>query len=445
MAALGRSADIVAPVEALEDQSRIPRALRLVDSLLFTHGQNADLLAARARLLGDQGRNVDSQAVADLAVDLDPRSAATHEAQAAAYEADDWHAEALAAADRALALGGSRVFALALRSTALTGLRDYSAATRTARQAVKLHPRDPMATMALCMALSKVDPPEARTWANRLVNRRRDAWGYVVLAFTSMHLDDDDRVAPAGHEALRRDSEHSKAALCDLMAFLYEGRPDDALARGERPILRDDVNAWVVVGTAHMLGGRPTQAVASLEAAIRQQPRNVAALDLLVSAQTELAEWPAVAVSAARLLSVDPDHFGALMCRARAWCETDRPHDAIRDLNRVLANQPNSVAALAIRALAHLLADQNQQALTDANAAVRAGDTTDSVAYTARMLALIALGRRTESESTAQQILRHHPNHPIARQIQDAKNTRWRENIDGIFSLAKTALGLGIV
>ena len=260
------AAELVAPVIALEDQGRIPRALRLVDSLLATHGRSAELLAARARLLGAQGRLVDAQETADLAADLWPDSAAAHQARGDVLADADLNVAALAAADRALTLGGPAVGALVVRSIALNGLDRTAEAVSTARFAVQLAPNDPVAVGA-----------------------------------------------------------------------------------------------------------------------------------------------------------------------------------AVRDLDRVLDRQPNSVHALAIRALAHLLSGQHQHALDDADAAVRAGDSTDSVAYTARMLALLALRRRAEAEATARQILQHHPEHHIARQIQDAKDTRWQQNIDAILTLAKTALGLGFL
>jgi tetratricopeptide (TPR) repeat protein len=438
--------ELVAPVIALQDQGRIPRALRLVDSLLATHGRSAELLAARARLLGAQGRLVDAQQTADLATDLWPDSAAAHEARGDVLVTAELNVAALAAADRALALGGPAVGALVVRSTALNGLDRSAEAVSTARFAVQLAPNDPIAVGALCLALAKVDRAAAFAEAELLMSRRRrDAWGYVVRCLLRMELDDMEGAAADGAEAGRLDPENCYAVLCGLLAVFQQGRFDDTITRADDPLLHDDLNAWFMVGTAYQLSGRPELAVAKLEAVVRQQPRNTRVLGMLLNAQLDVQDWDAVAMTAARILALAPDDFGALMARARAWCETDRATAAVRDLNRILERQPNEVHALAIRALAHLLSGQHQRALDDADAAIRAGNSTDSVAYTARMLALLALRRRAEAEATARQILHHHPEHHIAREIQDAKDARWQENIDAILTLAKTALGLGFL
>jgi tetratricopeptide (TPR) repeat protein len=440
------AAELVAPVIALEDRGRIPRALRLVDSLMATHGRSAELLAARARLLGAQGRLVDAQETADLAADLWPDSAAAHQARGDVLASAELNVAALAAADRALALGGPAVGALVVRSSALKGLGRAAEAVSTARFAVQLEPNDPAAVSALCLALAKLDREAALAEAELLLSRRgRDAWGYVVRCLLRSELDDMEGAAADGAEAVRLDPENCNAVLCGLLAAFQQGRFDDTIARAGDPLLRDDVTAWFVIGMAHQLSGRPEAAVAKLEAVVRQQPRNVKALEMLLNAQLELRDWDAVAMTAARILAFSPDDFDALMARARAWCETDRAAAAIRDLDRILERQPNEVHALAIRALAHLLCSQHQQALRDADAAVRAGDSTDSVAYTARMLALLALHRRAEAEATARQILQHHPEHSIARQIQEAKDARWKENLDSILTLARAALGLGFL
>jgi Flp pilus assembly protein TadD len=174
------AAEFVAPVIALEDQGRIPRAVRLVDSLLATHGRSAELLAARARLLGAQGRLVDAQETADLAADLWPDSAAAHQARGDVLATADLNVAERPATDRALTLGGPAVGALVARSMALNGLDRTAEAVSTARFAVQLAPNDPIAVSALCLALAKLDRAAALAEAELLLSRRgRDAWGYV--------------------------------------------------------------------------------------------------------------------------------------------------------------------------------------------------------------------------------------------------------------------------
>jgi tetratricopeptide (TPR) repeat protein len=109
-------------VLALEHRGCYSRGIRLLEALLVSERQSADLLSAKARLLSGQGRLVDALKTGDLASDLWPTAASGHAARAVVLALGNQPDATVVAADRALALEPGNVEALQAQALALADM-----------------------------------------------------------------------------------------------------------------------------------------------------------------------------------------------------------------------------------------------------------------------------------------------------------------------------------
>jgi tetratricopeptide (TPR) repeat protein len=435
--------DVMTAVLALEKQGRPSRTLRLVDALLAAEGPSPELIAAKARALAGLGRFVDALATADFAVDLRPDSAETLATRAEVLEEADRHQEALTAGKQALSLDASNLRAMRARALALANTGALPEAMRLARRVVKLAPDDdPESASTLIMVTQEADPAEACRIADAYVARRHDAPTLVLRSVVRLLNDDEDGALADAREASALDPDHEMAAMCAIVVSLAQGQLDEVIIQAEAATLKENLTAKLPAGLAYLESGRPTEAEVALLPVTQQQPQNLDALACLRRAQLELLKWGDLTLTCTRILALSPDDTVTLLIRARAYCETDQPAAGVRDTVKILAQDPASGPALTIRAYAGIMLDSPQQALADANAAIAAGAGVDSLAPQARMVALMALGRRREAESAALQVLRSDPDDIIAGSIKKAADERWQGWVATAAELAKTALNL---
>jgi tetratricopeptide (TPR) repeat protein len=434
--------DVMAPVDTLEKQGRPSRTLRLADALLAAGGPSPDLITAKARALSSLGRFVDALATADFAADMWPDSAVAHATRADVLEDADRHHEALRAADQALSLDASNLMAMRVRAVALAETHALSEAIQLARYVADMAPDDPECVATPIMVTLEFDPAAACVEADAYVARRRDPLALALRSMVRLLAEDEEGALADAREAAALDPEHELAALCAIAAGAARGRWDEVIIQADAPSLKENLMAGFFAGLGYLESGRPAEAEARLLAVTHQQPGNLGALDCLRRAQRELAKWSDLTLTCTRILALSPDDAGTLLTRARAYCETDQPAAGVRDADQVLAEEPANWPALTIRAYARILLDSPQQALADANAAIAAGAGPDSLAPQARMVALMALGRRREAETAAQQMLRSDPDDVIASSIKKAADERWQGWVETAAGLAKTALNL---
>lgn len=434
------TADSMTAVRELEKHGRYSRASRLVDALLPREGQSADLLAAKARMLNSEGRLIDALRAADLATDLWPTAAAGHAARAETLEVTERHAEALAAADRALSLDARDLVALRARAVALAETGHTEDAARAAHQAMTLAPDDQDSFLALEMVLEKGDLAAALREISTYAERPTTAGPLLARAMIHLAREDAEAAERDVRKAVGLEPDNEAAVLVAILVDMSFGRWDDVLARAGSPPLEDNLNAAVFAGMAYLASNRSAEAEESLLLAVEQQPRSVPILTALRAVQLDLRKWSELALTCSRIIAVTPDDDDTLIIRARASCELDNPEAATRDLERVLARDPTNASALAILSLAHVMSERPSQALADADRAIAAGAGWDSLAQTARMLALVSLDRRREAEQSARQILRERPGDDVAQLIVQAADARWNQRLETITDLAKAAL-----
>jgi tetratricopeptide (TPR) repeat protein len=420
--------DVITPIVTLERQARYGRALRIIDSLPPAE-LTADVLAAKSRLLNSQGRLVAALAVADLAADRWPGSAAAHAARAQCY-AHDRAIDAVAAADYALMREPANLVALQSRAVALAELARHTEAEDSARRAVALAPDDADGTIVLAMVLLEANPSAALHEMNDMVRRDRRSTTLAVRAMVHVTVGDPAAAAADAKEAAALDPEHEMAAITAVMAAAAMEDWDDVIRRSELPVVRDNLTTNYMVALAHHAIGNHAEAERALVEVLDQQPSNLEMLSLLRGVQFSLHAWDRLRLTCGRILAIDPTNDIALLVRARAACEAGRPQSAIADLDQLLVKDPRDQPALAVRSLAYILLDRPTQAMADADAAIQAGAGANSLAYRARLLAHVTLNHRGEAERTARVILQDDPDDELARQVIEAVTARRQERID---------------
>lgn len=373
-----RPASITAILQ-LERQGRYSRGLRVIESLPTTE-HNADLLAAKARLLDSTGRFVDALTVAEVATDRWPNSSAVHAARASCHYSQDRHADALVAADRALSLEETNVAALQIRALVLVEQGHASEAERCARQAMALDPDHVESPFVLAAVLLKSNRSVALDEANTMVRRNRNSATLVARFYVRAELGEPPAGASDAREAATVDPDNELAALMALLAAVGEQDWHEAIRRAKMPILRENLTARLPAASAYHGLHHDADAHRELLSIVDQQPRNVEMLSLLCDVQFDLQAWDVLVDTCTRLLAVDPTNELALIMRARALCECGRPTPAIQDLDQILDRDPQHRPALTVRSIAYLLVDQPTRALTDANAAIAAGAGSDTLA-----------------------------------------------------------------
>jgi tetratricopeptide (TPR) repeat protein len=431
----------ITPILQLERQGRYSRALRVIESLP-TSEHDADLLAAKARLLDSTGRLVDALAVAELATDRWPDSPAVQAAHAACWYSHDRHTDALAAADRALSLEGTNVAALQTRALVLAEQGHASEAERCARQAMALDPDHVESPFALTVVLLKSNPSMALDEANTMVRRNRNSATLATRFYVRAELGEPLTGAADAREAASLDPDNELAALMALLAAVSEQDWNEAIRRATMPFLRENLTARLLAAVAYHRTNDHADAQRELLVIVDQQPGNLEMLALLREVQLELHAWDALVDTCTRLLAIDPNDELALITRARALCECGRPTSAIQDLDQILDRDPRNRPALTVRSIAYVLVDQPTRALTDANAAILAGAGSDTLAPQARLLAHLALGNRSEAEQTARWILRHDPDDDLARRVIESVKARRQRLVGAGATLVSIAIGI---
>jgi len=430
----------VARIDELVGLGHLQRALRLANSLLAAHGESAELLAVRCQIQANLGYWRDALDGADLAVDRWPQSAGAHAARGDVLHSMERYADALAEADQALALDRTHVVGYQVRALALAELGQPDAAVEAAERALARAPGDPQCEMSMVTALLARDQSEALAYADLLVRQRSDSMALTLRALLHMLAED---WAAANVDALRAITLDPDNAVAFMVIMVADGgteRWDELLVHCEAEPLRGSVIAVQMRAVALMATDRPREAAEALGLVIEQQPRNVAMLSLLCSALLRTSAWTDVVSVSTAILAIEPDDQDTMIARARAWCELGRAAAAIEDMDRLVARESGQLDALSIRSIAYVLVGRYADALADADAAFRAGATADLLAADARILALLALGRRREAEQASRQVLRDRPDDELATTVISMREARNQQRLDNITDLAGLAL-----
>ncbi|BCB85602.1 tetratricopeptide repeat protein [Phytohabitans suffuscus] len=173
-----------------------------------------DSYVQRAALLADLGRYDEAAGELADALALDPHHSGAHSTLASVHLAAERPAEALQAAEAALATAPGDLPALVSRAMALSDLRRFTEAAAVAEEVLRLGPTDPFAQRSAAAVLA--DSRNGQTaidaaWrAAQLAPR--DPLAHLVLALVAGRLGRFELAERAYHEALRLDPTLAAAA-----------------------------------------------------------------------------------------------------------------------------------------------------------------------------------------------------------------------------------------
>lgn len=361
---------------------------------------------AYARLLRDRGDTARALKQYAILVDQDRSDLAAHKELAAlALSAGDF-AAAAATARRAYEIDPADPEAQALKATADYRDGDRAAAVALARGALAAQPGNVTASLVVIADRMNADNPAgALALADAAIaaapaDAAPDEGLHLVRLAAIEALGDDDAVGAAldrmatlfpdnpavtqaqvqwrlrrgdaaGAEAVLRarasaDPTATEPALT-VARFLYQ-TAGAAPARAELDRLAD---AAAAAGTDPLpfrrvragldfAEGDQAAAIAGLDEVLAALPAGDAATDATRDVQVELAAMLGATGDAAgrdalvaRVLAGDPEHVAALKLRARAAIDADDPARAIQDMRAALKEAPRDSEAMTIMAMAH--------------------------------------------------------------------------------------------
>ncbi|MFC0533506.1 tetratricopeptide repeat protein [Phytohabitans kaempferiae] len=173
-----------------------------------------DSYVQRAALLADLGRYDEAAGELADALTLEPGHPAAHAALASVHLAAERPAEALQAADAAVAAAPHDLPALVTRAMALTDLRRFGEAAQVAAEILRLGPADAYAqrSAAAILADSRNGQTSIDAAWRAVQLAPRDPLAHLVLALVAGRLGRFELAERAYHEALQLDSTLAGAA-----------------------------------------------------------------------------------------------------------------------------------------------------------------------------------------------------------------------------------------
>jgi tetratricopeptide (TPR) repeat protein len=195
--------------------------------------ESADDFVQRAQLLAELGRYEEAGAELGFAIALEPQNVQAHVVLARVHLAADRAADALTAADAAVAVGPGATSPLVARALALADLRRFGEAAQVADQLITRWPADAYAQRSAAAILGESRNGQlALDAAWRAVQLApAEAEGHLVLGLVAARLELFGLAEQAYREALRLDPGLTEAGEDVGIIRLERRRYSQALAR----------------------------------------------------------------------------------------------------------------------------------------------------------------------------------------------------------------------
>lgn len=301
--------------------------------------------AAALNLLGaielQQGHLLQSIALIDRAISIEPTSAAFHCNRGVALQDLKQYEEAIASYDRALALRANLPEVLNNRGAALRALGRPGEAMDSYERALKI----------------RADYAEAhnnRGNVLRDMKRNDEALAAYARALTAK----PEYLEPRRNRAdLFQQLVRLKEALAESDLLLIRA-PQDAAAHRQRGLILQQM-------------GRNDEAIAAFRQAILAKPDYARAYNNLANRLAEQGEVDAAIAQYERALQLEPDFFEAHFNLGKLFFSRQRYEDAVEHFQRAAAIMPNSVEALVHFGEALLEIGHADEALATAEAAAQ--------------------------------------------------------------------------
>jgi len=172
------------------------------------------------------------------------------------------------------------------------------------------------------------------------------------------------------------------------------------------------------LGVALVQTGRPSLAVWPLQKATQSEDYSVQAGLLLAGTLLAAEDYEESIRAVDRVLAEDPDRVAAHYTRARANLGAGRPEDALGDADRLLEIDPDDALAFGIRAAALIdleRFDEAEETHRHLKSAAQANDDPDKAARACTALALFYASRERieEAEAEYDECVSKYPQHPV--------------------------------
>ncbi|GAB7537877.1 tetratricopeptide repeat protein [Burkholderia sp. 3C] len=272
------------------------------------------------------------------------------------------HDEALALADRVLAITPAHAGAFAARGDALAGLARYDEAAAAYQAALTREPANP------------------RAWTRRgdaLVRAGRPADALISVERVLHSMPDHAGAHRVRGDALRALARWSEALHSYQLAMVVLGKTADLV---------------LACGLVMTEMGRAAEALSCLDAGLAHAPDDARLLFASCVALDLLHAHAALLERSDRLLSLQPGNAAAWLGRGNALLRLERHGEAEQAYGEALARMPDHVDALRNRAAALRMLNRHEAALACLDRALAVADPQAELLYQ-RALMLQLLGR----------------------------------------------------
>ena len=253
--------------------------------------------------------------------------------------------------------------------------RDVPSALKDFDAALTADPRSLPAATAKAMALAQHGhAEEAIGFVEGIIKSgQRDPRFSVLLGNLYLTGGQTSQAGASFRRALEADSKSSAARLGLARVALAEGKDEDAVAQlqaavKERP---DDVTAVLLLRSLYGRLGRPEQAVPALEAAVRADPRQLIFTLALGELYTKVGRYDDVVTQMSDLLTRQPDIAGARLVRGQAYLAKGNSEAALKDFQEAVKASPKSALAHFFLARVYVQLGRKEDARAELREAIR--------------------------------------------------------------------------
>lgn len=179
-------------------------------------------------------------------------------------------------------------------------------------------------------------------------------------------------------------------------------------------VFPDDASLHMHLGAAHLLMGRPAEALPPLDRALALDPDDAVALNIRACVLGSLHRHGESVACCDRAIRLKPDYVAAWVNRGNALVELDQHEQALQSFESALAIEPASIGAINNCANALKALGRHEEALQRYDDALASQPAFAEAAFN-RSVTLAEMGRIREALKGYVQTLRIQPDHLLAR------------------------------
>jgi tetratricopeptide (TPR) repeat protein len=243
---------------------------------------------------------------------------------------------------------------------------------------------------------------------------------YLTYGFVYFHRGYLVQAAQAFRLALRDDPQSAEAYYGVGSVHLKMQQAEDARQSFERALKLQPhypdtwTNAWNNLGVIAMQTGRTEDAVKNFQAAVRQNPKNLVALDNLGNAYRQQERWPEAREALARALQLNPEDAEANYSMGMVFARLDDAKGAYEYLQKALAIRPDYPEALNNLGILYLRTGRLNEGIGSFKECIRvAPDFDEPYLNLAKVYAVES--EPSNARDVLQQLLKLYPDHPMAQ------------------------------